>query len=370
MQNNTKNNIMIGYKATDNGVCNGNGQNPLKYEIGKTYTFNGNIDLCQHGFYYCEELKDVFSYYPPQPNLNVFKVEILGEVKKIKDKSVTDKLKIIEEVNISAWITFDERGNLVRNLNGVETHRTYDERNNLICENSCAGEAIHKFDENNNHIYSKFFDGSEQWREYDTNNNQISFKNSNGLVSKAKYDSNNNMIFEKGIHGGTTFRTFNENNKEIYSISMGTEKWYEYDENNHLIHFICSDNLGRRQECWHEYEGDNIICYKDLAGYEMRYKYDDSNRAIYEYEKRFDSRPTINRITYDQLGRLVSQSTAYGKDVQSTYSAKYDENDNIIYINYSEEGNVSEVWYEYDHNNSLISYRDSDGKEWSITIEE
>jgi hypothetical protein len=51
--------VMIGYKAFDsNLMCKG-----FQYEIGKTYEFDGDIELCSAGFHFCENITDCFYYY-------------------------------------------------------------------------------------------------------------------------------------------------------------------------------------------------------------------------------------------------------------------------------------------------------------------
>ena len=36
----------------------------FQYEVGKTYTMNGDPILCEQGFHCCVKLSDVFTYYP------------------------------------------------------------------------------------------------------------------------------------------------------------------------------------------------------------------------------------------------------------------------------------------------------------------
>ncbi|MCK9273357.1 hypothetical protein M0P65_07515, partial [Candidatus Gracilibacteria bacterium] len=88
--------MIIGYKATYNGKC----LNQL-YEVGQTYTLKGELVMCAKGFHFCKHLYDVFTYYPPNQEIKVFKVEALGNIETEDDKSVTDKIKILEEVDLN-----------------------------------------------------------------------------------------------------------------------------------------------------------------------------------------------------------------------------------------------------------------------------
>ena len=87
-----------------------------RYKEGKICEIKGELKICKNGIHFCENLKDVFDYYPLVQWVKVYKVEILGDVIKKDNKSCTNKLKILEEV------TFEEivnRSNGVNNSDGV-----------------------------------------------------------------------------------------------------------------------------------------------------------------------------------------------------------------------------------------------------------
>ena len=91
---------MIGYKAFDKDLkCRG-----FQYEVGKSYKIEGELKICENGFHFCENLKDVYSYYPKSENTRVCKVESLGELIKDSDKSVTSEIKIVEEISLDELI--------------------------------------------------------------------------------------------------------------------------------------------------------------------------------------------------------------------------------------------------------------------------
>ncbi|MCK9272952.1 hypothetical protein M0P65_05385 [Candidatus Gracilibacteria bacterium] len=173
---------MIGYKATINGYC----LNQL-YEVGETYTLDSKLIMCEDGFHFYQDLYDIFEYYPYNKNIKVFKVEPLGETINHYDKYVTNKLKILEEVDLS---------NMVLEKYGAKIY--FDNNRNLIKKEYSDGFWIKcEYDSNNNLIRREYSDGFWAKWKYDSNNNLIKLETSNGFWRKYEYDSNNNFIKEE-----------------------------------------------------------------------------------------------------------------------------------------------------------------------------
>ena len=93
------------YKMFNNDwTCRG-----FKYEIGKTYTHEGDIEICDAGFHTCKRLQDCFEYYPCVPWQRIAEVELIGNVKGLDgDKQVTDEIKIVKE------IPFEKIGEIIK----------------------------------------------------------------------------------------------------------------------------------------------------------------------------------------------------------------------------------------------------------------
>ncbi len=87
---------MNGYKGMNKYmICKG-----FAYELGETYTFDGNIALCSQGFHFCKNLHDVFDYCSPNDSGNrFFEVEALGNIIEGTNKCVTSRIKIIRELS-------------------------------------------------------------------------------------------------------------------------------------------------------------------------------------------------------------------------------------------------------------------------------
>ena len=81
----------------------------FQFEIGKSYTVDGTIKACNHGFHFCQNPLDTLSYYPlidNNGNLTRFaKVKGTGSVDlSEKDKVCVSNIEIIEELQLKDFI--------------------------------------------------------------------------------------------------------------------------------------------------------------------------------------------------------------------------------------------------------------------------
>lgn len=93
-------NVVKGYKIFNyDWKCRG-----FQYEVGKTYTYNGKLELCGAGFHFCTKLEDCFQFYDPISWNHIAEVEALGKVIYGDDglpKCVTNKIRIIKEIKLT-----------------------------------------------------------------------------------------------------------------------------------------------------------------------------------------------------------------------------------------------------------------------------
>ena len=85
-----------GYKAMNSDMtCLG-----FKYEVGKVYSTDREIILCDTGFHFCIDIIDCYNYYS-YPNSIICEVETLTTSKVIKgdDKVVTNKIRILKKLS-------------------------------------------------------------------------------------------------------------------------------------------------------------------------------------------------------------------------------------------------------------------------------
>ncbi len=99
-------NTIKGYKVFNpDWTCRG-----FQYEVGKTFTHEGNIETCGAGFHFCQKASDCFTYYGFDSNNKVAEVEAIGLVETREDKSVTNKIKIVREISWQELLTIVNEG--------------------------------------------------------------------------------------------------------------------------------------------------------------------------------------------------------------------------------------------------------------------
>jgi hypothetical protein len=89
------------YKAFNKDLkCKG-----FQYKIGRSYTLNGNIEMCARGFHACENPLRVLNFYP----ISTSRFAIVGQSGKIErevkvNKVCSSKISIVKEIDLLALI--------------------------------------------------------------------------------------------------------------------------------------------------------------------------------------------------------------------------------------------------------------------------
>ncbi len=97
---------MKAYKVfNEDFTCRG-----YQYEVGNTYTHEGEIRLCGLGFHACLKAVDCFNYYSFDPKNKVCEVELMGNIEHGDDKSVCSEIKIIKEIEWHAILSLVNTG--------------------------------------------------------------------------------------------------------------------------------------------------------------------------------------------------------------------------------------------------------------------
>src|SRR5574343_779114 len=71
----------------------------FQYEVGKEYSLESKLQICENGFHFCENPFNCLEYYDNiKGDKRLFLVEALGIIITDDNKSVTNKIKIVEEI--------------------------------------------------------------------------------------------------------------------------------------------------------------------------------------------------------------------------------------------------------------------------------
>ena len=171
---------MKGYKATYDFKCR-----DLTFEIGKTYTFEGELIPCRQGLHFCKNPDDLLIYYPYQSNLRILEIEVLGDVIDEENKSVTNTLKVIREIPFNEWNKIFNQHSFTKKGNGLEIKREY-------LDSSWEKSS---YDDNGNLIYFETSSGYWEKSKYNENDNKIYFEDSSGYWEKYTHDESGNLIY-------------------------------------------------------------------------------------------------------------------------------------------------------------------------------
>ena len=86
---------MKGYKGMEHDMtCRG-----MQYKLGKSHHVDGEIELCENGSHFCENLIDVFDYYSRNDSNRFFEIEAAGDIKTDGKKSVSSDMTILRELS-------------------------------------------------------------------------------------------------------------------------------------------------------------------------------------------------------------------------------------------------------------------------------
>ena len=86
--------MVKGYKGFNEDLtCRG-----FQYEIGKTYEYDGDIELCRSGFHFCRKLKDVHDFYDLKRS-RICEIEADGKIDDDGVKSVCSRINIVRELS-------------------------------------------------------------------------------------------------------------------------------------------------------------------------------------------------------------------------------------------------------------------------------
>jgi len=71
----------------------------FQFEVGKRYKHKGSIEMCASGFHFHENRSNLFNYYDFEESNRICEIIARGDVETGDDKSVTNDIEIVKELN-------------------------------------------------------------------------------------------------------------------------------------------------------------------------------------------------------------------------------------------------------------------------------
>ena len=210
------------YKATYNYKCR-----DQTYEIGQEYKMDEKPIICERGFHYCIDPKNVLRYYSITPDFKLLEIEDLSDnTIHQEDKSCSNHIKVIREITdkdelfnlLGVEYTYDEKGNelTAKDSNGYWTERTYIANGKQLT----------------------FKDSNEYWSVYTYNEQgkELTFKTSEGFLRETT----------KTSEGFLRETTYNEQGKELTAKdSTGYWRLSTYNSKGHISNYKDSTGYCR-----------------------------------------------------------------------------------------------------------------------------
>jgi hypothetical protein len=143
---------MKAYKATYNMKCQS-----ITFEIGKTYTHDGELIFCEKGFHFCKDPRNTLKYYNCTKDFELMEIDAIGVIYDAYNKSITNEFSVIrvvpkEEYPELLGITLDSNNNIIKKVlkNGDTFLFEYDQNKNMTKKVYPNGDIyLYEYDQNN-----------------------------------------------------------------------------------------------------------------------------------------------------------------------------------------------------------------------------
>ena len=240
---------MKGYKVFNpDWTCRG-----FQYEVGKTYTHSGKIDLCNSGFHFCTRLADCFGYYKFNSDNKVAEVIADGKVIASSDdsKAVTDKITIVRELTWHEVLDMVNTGESCTGLNN-SGYCNSGNRNSGDYNSGDYNSGDYNSGNRNSGNYNSGNRNSGNWNSGNWNSGYYNSGFFNTITPKATFfNKPTNLNFEEvyELPGMYVLRNNFSNNIWIVSSGMTDE-----EKQAHPEHETCGGYLKALEykDAWHE----------------------------------------------------------------------------------------------------------------------
>jgi RHS repeat-associated protein len=207
-------------------------------------------------------------------------------------------------------------------------------------------------------------EGAVTGSEYDEMGRLILSTDPEGNITTYEYDALGRLVQVNYAVGTdivtSTVNEYNDNGWLIKATAQdGGETVYEYNKNGQIL--LITDAKGGVTEYVYDVLGRTVSVIDALNG-ETSYDYDENGNLI----SVTDAMGGVTSYEYDELNRVISTTDAVANEsvslVKNRSLVSYDENGNVVKVTNVDEDDlvVSEITYEYDLLDRLISYTDAE----------
>ncbi|WP_066502016.1 RHS repeat-associated core domain-containing protein [Abyssisolibacter fermentans] len=301
-------------------------------------------------------------------------IELIDELENSTKMKYDQYGNLIEEINALNQITkyeYDQFGNRVKVINngGFETNMVYDEHNNLLSVTDALNQTTtYEYNELDNLTRVTYSDDTTENYSYDEHGYVQSYTDANGHTTQ--YEVVNGLVKSETDPNGDIIKySYDAIGQLVKEASSIEETSMSYDALGNLTKVV--DSLGNTTTYTYDMYGD-ILSKTDALGNTTNYEYNGNGDLIkvtdaienvtnYEYDaesnliKLIDAKGNETTYLYDELGRQVGIVDANG----NTSQIQYDEVGNVI-AQIDGKGNIV-AKTSYDNLNRAIELEDALG---------
>ena len=287
---------VIGYKVVNpDWTC----RNNFKYEVGKTYKHEGEIGVCKEGFHFCRKLISCFKYYPFDTNNKVAIIVATGEIIDGEDKSVTDDITILKELN---WHEVLDMVNSGKNNTGLGNSGDY---NSGYFNSGNYNSGYYNSGNRNSGDCNTGNRNTEDCNTGDYNTGYFNSGNCNtGNRNSGDFNTGdyNTGDFNTCNHSTGIFNTeedkikiFNKPSNWTYQNWINSDSWYILS-NVKLTKWITVDDMTEEEKEQHPQ-------YKTTGGYLKKYEYKEACKNMW------------NELTEEERNIIMTELPNFDKDI-------------------------------------------------------
>ena len=267
------------------------------FEVGKTYSVEGNPVLCQNGFHYCMNLNDVHNFYNLSISI-ICEIEILGEFVNSTDfkKSCSNKIKILRILTKEQVLNISNTG---KDNSGFINSGDYNS-GDYNSGNRNSGN-YNSGDYNSGYYNSGYYNSGDYNSGYYNSGDYNSGYYNSGNYNSGYYNSGN---YNSGDYSNGFFNT---KEHEVFIFDQPSNMTFSQFKNSKYFDALTSEPLILTE--WTEYtdhEKKNDKSKELIGGYLKRYEYKEAcqtwwNKLTKENKKIIVSIPNFDAEIFEKI---------------------------------------------------------------------